>query len=318
MNLTTRFTRNWTPGIDASVVAGFALVSILAQGQTSIHITVSDPRPLVMAAERLEQLSGIPINYEDVRYENLAEMEDVTDKVTRPEQRAMAARVFGAPGARIIVPAGGELSILAQLDPATGKITDVLGPLNALLAAHQSKGLPGVYAIESLNGAFFITPSQVRNARGSLVPARSVLATPVNLPFARRTAAESLQLILDEVSKESGFKLGMGMVPVNALIQTETALGAAGEPARDIIARLLASVASAANGAGRPSPAISYQLLFSPRLRYYIFNARITPRRRRGGQPRVAFVLHHHDRARVGDQEVGPADAQPRLQELPG
>ena len=38
--------------------------------------------------------------------------------------------------------------------------------------------------------------------------------------------------------------------------------------------------------------------------------------RRRSAEPRVAFVLHHHDGARIGDQEIRAADADTRLEEF--
>jgi len=274
MNMNTLFALNRTPAIVMRAAAGFVLSSSLLVSQIkSVGVTVNGGRPLAKAAAQLERLSGIPINYEDVRYENQAEVEDVTDKVTRPEQRAMAPRPV-----RIMVPRGGELSISVQLDPVTGRLTDVLSPLNALLAAHLSKGLPGVYTVESANdGAFFITPSQVRDARGALVATKSVLVTPVTFSFARRNGAETLQLVLDQVLKVSGFKIGMGDVPLNGLIHTEVAIGADSEPARDVLVRLLASVVSGASVAGRASSAISYKLLFDPGLRYYMFNAAVVP-----------------------------------------
>ena len=38
--------------------------------------------------------------------------------------------------------------------------------------------------------------------------------------------------------------------------------------------------------------------------------------RRGGGEPRVAFVLDHHHRARIGHQEIGAADADVGRQKL--
>src|SRR5207245_4976140 len=113
-----------------------------------------------------------------------------------------------------------------QVDALTGRLVDVQGSLNAVLAAYSSRGYASGFVIQSAGGAYSIAPTQ-----------GSILVAPVTLPLQRRTGAETLQLLLNQVSKTSGFHVGFGMVPLNGMANTRVTIGARGEADTEVLAR---------------------------------------------------------------------------------
>ncbi|MBI1956223.1 MAG: hypothetical protein HYS38_07495, partial [Acidobacteria bacterium] len=62
-----------------SVALPLLVLNSIAFGQTkTVDITVDDPRPLYAAILKLQELSGIPINYEGVPFYYSADLKDVT------------------------------------------------------------------------------------------------------------------------------------------------------------------------------------------------------------------------------------------------
>ncbi len=76
-----------------------ALGATLASGQT---LSVNDPRPMMALADKLQGILTVPINYEDPRFENPGDVQDVTDTVVKNR-----AQFSG----RVLIPRGGELTV---------------------------------------------------------------------------------------------------------------------------------------------------------------------------------------------------------------
>lgn len=209
-----------------------------AVGQTKIiDITVDDPRPLAAAIDKIEELSGIPINYEDMPVYYSADVKDVTDAVARTPLPA---------GRRIIVARGGQLSVPIVVDAATGKLNGaqaVNAALVALISAYNSSGLPGGFDLEFFNGVFFTKPVRYRDATGATRPMTPVLSTPVTLPQEPSQAYQIWQLVIAQVSSaagvhvDAGWGAGMGDAGPD---MGQVAFGPQNEPADHVIARLLA------------------------------------------------------------------------------
>lgn len=112
----------------------------------------------------------------------------------------------------------------------------------------------------------------MRDISGNTAPVRAVLSTPITLPLQQRNAAETLDLILAAVSKASGFKIGVGSVPMNALAMGQVTIGANQEPASRVLARLLNALLGYGTVLPASSPALSYRVLYDVQLKYYMFN----------------------------------------------
>jgi hypothetical protein len=254
--------------------AGVLTLTALCFAQGSFRpVTVNNGRPVADAILELERLSGKAINFEDVRYEHPADLADVTDRVMTPAQRALAG-----PFARVIVPRGGSLTVTIPVDAATQKLTDALllqNALNLLLAQQRSAALPGAYALRNSADRLFVEPVQVRASSGNAVPSPSVLLSPITLPLAERTALDTLQLVLDQASRGSGYRIDVGSLPLAAFARNRLRFGADRRQASEVVADLLAAVAAVGRAAPEQAPKMSYRLLFDPQLRYYLFNVHV-------------------------------------------
>jgi len=259
--------------LHAAVAAllGILVAKGIAFGQSkTVTLTADGPRPLAKAVLEIEGLSGIPINYEDFRIEHPPDMNDVTDVVQGPAQKA------ANPNSRIIVPRGGHFSANILVDAVTGKLThttDVAHALNAILAAYRSSNLPGDFSLESFNGVFLIAPVRARAATGTTVPFVPIFSTRITLREVQRNAYQTLKLILDQVAKAVDFRIGLGAVP-RGTTASQITIGAEDEPASHVIARLMGSLATYGHRASDSSwvPGLSYTLLYDPGLKYYMFN----------------------------------------------
>ena len=190
------------------VVLQFLLGSSFALGQVvgetrTIEITVDDPRPLAAAILKLEELSGIPINYEDMPVYYSDDMRDVTDEVAQRPVPPGGKRMFGQ--------SGGQLSVPIEVDAATGKLIDleaVNTALAALVSAYNASDLPGDFDMEGRNGVFFVMPVRYRDATGTTQPMTPILSTPITLPEERRGWIQTIRLILGQVSAATGVEIG--------------------------------------------------------------------------------------------------------------
>ena len=227
-------------------------VSMGLYAQALMEIEVSDHRPLAAALEKLQALTGVPINYEDVPYENAADLEDVST----PEQRLQH------PGYRLLVPRKGRIQATVDARPQAS-LSETAGSVHALLASYRAAGLPGDFQVEQANGMIYVTPAKVLNRAGTLQEVQPRMDTVVTIPYAERTAIACVEEITRAVSAATGAKIAVGTFPFLAATKP-VACGANREPARNVLAALLSKLAD--------TPA-SYDLLFEP-LTGYMLNLR--------------------------------------------
>jgi hypothetical protein len=229
---------------------GIALVVPLLKGQSAIHfhtpttLNASGSRPLADMLQKLQQLYKFPITYEEVPYENPAEL------------RASNART--ATGVRPLFPLGGDLDVTLDSSASTP-----LSATQAVLSAYTGNGLPGLYQAIEGDGRVDVIPTHVRGTNGVMRPITPVMSQPVVLPPGERRIVDSLQAMGTALSKASGFKvyiLSSG-IPENATAD----LGSAGGAARDVIAKL---------GAQYGIP-ISFQALYEPNEKAYYVNLQL-------------------------------------------
>jgi hypothetical protein len=247
--------------------------SLFAQTAT---LTVNDPRPVYAGVLQIERLGSVPVNYEDLRYDDLADTQDITASIMTAAQKAQAPA-----GTKVIVPLGGKLMFTVAVDPASQALIGDLptgAALHALLgAANGSKSVPGTFQVSSYGNAFFVEPAQAHNAGGSTVALTPVLSTPVNLTGKESTGWDVVSSILAQVSRASGYNVTIGTVPTNALALSRVSITASGEPANYVLSRLLAAIAGGGSAGAQSNQGMSYQMLFDPRLRIYGFNIHTVP-----------------------------------------
>jgi hypothetical protein len=238
-----------------SIVVTLVVVSSGLPGQTSV-IEVTDHRPLAVALDRLQAATGVAINYEDIPYENIADLEDVST----PEQRVRH------PAYRLRVPCKGQVK--ATVGPrARESISETLAIVYALLSSYRAAGLPGDFKVDQANGMVYVAPSKVLKRTGSLQDAQSLMETVVSVPYAERRVIDCLETITRAISTAAGTRIAVGTFPFTSA-ERRVAWGASGIAARDALAALLHKVSDA--------PA-SYNLLFDP-MTGYMLNLRFIAR----------------------------------------
>lgn len=242
-------------------------LSLLANAQTVTLATVSnDGRPVDTIIGQIEKLSGIPINYEDLLYANPGDTIDIGGSVSK------------TPGAHLIVPRGGVLSVPVVVDSVSGNLIDSLGSANALngliTAANSSPIVAGRFRIDSYNGVFFVVPTYSRSADNDMAPITAILSTPVDLSGTKQTAFATLRAILNQVSQKTGIEIKIGTIPIKAFAVTETSLAASNQPASYALAGLFDAV-STSGGAPPGFQGMSYHAFFDPIAKYYALNIHI-------------------------------------------
>lgn len=262
-----------------AIFVGLLAANTLALAQTKIiDITVDDPRPLAAAIDKIEELSGIPINYEDVPIYYSGDLHDVTDAVARSPLPA---------GRRIIAPLVRHLFVPIPVDAATGKLNDAQAVKDALLrliSAYNSSGLPGGFDLEYYNGVFFVKPVRYRDAIGVTRPMTPLLSTPITLPQEPSLAYQIWRLVLDHVSSAAGVHVGAGWgagTGDTGPDMGKVAFGPQNEPADHVIARLLAPRNSPASATPDPNwdAGRSYRLFTDATSKFYALNVHVVANR---------------------------------------
>jgi hypothetical protein len=129
-----------------------------------------------------------------------------------------------------------------------------------VVAAYNSAGNVATFSVRP-GRIPHVVPDRLANEAGRLAKITPVLDTPITLEMKSRTVLEVLGEIIRAVSKQTGQRIGAGVVPT-ALLQDKIVLGADNKPARELLDDALFG------GAHR----FSWRLLYDPGLKAYFFN----------------------------------------------
>lgn len=214
----------------APLTSILVFAAALASAQAVAHAQVSAPfssKPVTIEADgrvlsdildKVEVAFKSPIDFEDAPLESAADLVVVT-----------------VPGARVEKSLGSPVSNLTvtftELDS-----TPYLAA-QSLIGAYAQAGYPGVYKVVPHDNRVDVVPAQVRSAGGSMRDVTPILTLPLTFPLAKRTLGDTMQLIMDAVSKQSGYAVfPSGSAPGFPLQTIE--LGANGESVGDVIENL--------------------------------------------------------------------------------
>ena len=201
---------------------------LLAQASKGIAVTA--PRPLWDAINALEAAAGGTVNYEDVPYENPADVQDYStpaQRAAQPQGWQLLGPVTGTVTAEIPVPANGAVTA-----------NDLLYDVNLLLASYRQNHLPGDFQVEQANGMLYVMATKVLGANGVVRTVTSPMLTVITIPTADRSVVGTVQAIFDAVGKATGLRIGVATLPFWP--SQRVAFGATAEVARDALARLFA------------------------------------------------------------------------------
>jgi hypothetical protein len=213
--------------------------SLPVSGSTEELFSVQGSRPLAEAVTVLERQYGWRINYEDPPYTDAADLVDSTDPNYRGTWRA-------------IDPRGGLLEIHYSISPLTGEPTE--SPqrfLQMLVDDHNRRGNAGRFQVSAIGDRYSVRPVQ-----------GSALDASITVPERRRTFQEALKVVLQAVSEAAGIAVRPG-AGLGQPRSDRFAFGASGEPARDVLMRLLQT---------QKGYRFSWQMLYAPKWGGYFFS----------------------------------------------
>ena len=220
------------------------------------QLSVEDPRPVAKALELLEKRYDWIITYEDPRYVQETEIADVTDRVSRNLDQYPPGQ---AP--RVLVPKGGSLNLSYDISPETNKPDSPAALIQTVLDANTSSHNAGIFHLQQEGQIFHVFPAQ-----------GSILDTRINLPDEERSVMETVEAILMAIADETGTKVEVGLVPINAFYNHRIRLGAEYETAASVLGRALEAIKPPTIQGGVSWAGVSWQLFYGPGNKSYFFN----------------------------------------------
>ena len=239
----------WVCG--AAAVTHISPALCATQPQT---VTIEDPRPIDKALELLQSKYGYVVTYEDPRYAYEGDLKDVSQQMTgssEPRDRRI----------RTLVPVGGAVNISI---PTTVIDSRALVPvLGQLLQSHSALQRGGHFRLLEDGGVFHVIPTEVQDRSGNWQPQSSLLDSTITVPkLTNANGGTMLNAICESLTKGSGARVVVGIVPVNMLMQHRGDLEANSEVARTVLLRALAF----------SSPQLSWSLLYDAGLQIFVLN----------------------------------------------
>jgi len=246
------------------LIAALASISWVRQGKAVQEIRkeslkVEGPRPMANAIEVLESRCRCPITYEDPRYVNSSEIDDVTAQVRRD-----LANYKTGEAPKVLIPKGGAISIEYNDSPASSELERTLMILRQLLDAHHANGNAGLFRFEIDGQLIHVVPTAIKNQAGQMAPQESFLDALITVPVQERRGLVTLQAICAAISQATKTKVIVGSVPMNLLAQHIGREGGKNQKARDLLLSLL-------EGSKRDA-GLSWQLLYDPGMKIYALN----------------------------------------------
>lgn len=198
---------------------------------SSARVFASEARPLNQAVTALVEEYGWAIDFEDPPY---ASKFDIVDNAT-PQWRA--AHPDSKAG---MIPAGGAFQTEYPEKPNTAtSLAEERMVLNKVVADYNQSGNPGKFTVrEEGNGRFAIVGEYVRDNEGKDKKLIPILDTPIYLPRSTRSAVNTIELILRELSAKTGINAVPGGMPTNPRHPIVT-VGGEEAPARNLLIEAL-------------------------------------------------------------------------------
>lgn len=231
------------------------LLALLSVNAQEASVSFTGPRSLMIALSEIQKATGTPISYEEPPYENAADLIQTTPG-SHPGLRPMiVART--SPNA-VVVPL-----------PGLGTPSDPAIFVEAVLAAYHKAGLPGRYKVVRRQNGIDLVPTGIAGLNGVMKTIAPIMSRPVAFPYAERSVVETLQLVVDAMSKAAGREVKLLMTPFTSGMPARIALSASGSSIADALSHLATKT-----GIGE----VSYLLAFDPNDNsYYLTVTGVSP-----------------------------------------
>ncbi|HEX5410256.1 MAG TPA: hypothetical protein VFZ27_00180 [Terriglobia bacterium] len=227
--------------------------AIIAHNQSYATVEANSPRPLLQAITAVREEYGWIVEYEDPPYEGSVDLVKDSSISRTPE------------GLVFLIPAGGAFQSTYPETPDTrGSPDGELEVLGKIVSDYNATKNPGKFVVRALqDGSYALIGQSSENSDGKEVSVPPVLDTTISLPGATRSAAVTIKLILVSLNKASSTKVGLGMVPINAFVQSQVTVGGSNVSAREFLVDVIDQIKAAK---------LIWELNFDPDGRVFYLN----------------------------------------------
>jgi hypothetical protein len=196
-------------------------------------LTANNPRPLFQAIDAIGQEYGWTIDFEDPPYQSHFDLVDRTD----PEWRS------SHPNAKGVTRVAGGAFQSSFPEPSTIVSEDAREQvLRKSVSDYNSSGNPGKFIVrKEAEGRYAVIGVSRKGEAGQDETVPVLLDSPITIPVQQRSAAETLQLIVERLSATSGVKvlLGSNWLSSDPLEDAEVSVGGTKISARTLLSQTL-------------------------------------------------------------------------------
>jgi hypothetical protein len=221
-------------GVVGHVILGILSATAAAAGLQSTgnekivrSIDVTDARPILRAVEALRERYHVAITYEDPRYANSQDLQDISYIHRGPL----------ASGVKLIAPRGGTINFTYQ--EVSGKPQEnVLSLIRRLLTEYAAQGGPVFDVLERTTPSgqeWNVIAMKARGADGAFSNQPDILGAHIFVPKAKRSIADMLVEMLQQLKTETGYRVVLGTTERGV---GTAELGADNVSARDVLLQL--------------------------------------------------------------------------------
>ena len=215
------------PGLPTFAAPPIDGVKVTEQGRYS----VTDPRPLEIAAILLQRKLGVPISYEETAWVYAG---DLVNASTLPGNEKLS-------GTGPLVPRLTKLDLTIPMTPSALATVAPETLAQQAIDSHRSYGNPGDFKVVRFgDGELSIVIDKATTKEGRLVAQNAPLDTRISFPEADRSLLDTLNLIVKGIAAKSQMQLLLGpSAPPRYFVEKKIRVGAQDEPARNVLARAL-------------------------------------------------------------------------------
>jgi hypothetical protein len=207
----------------------------------SVTVLVTDPRPIADAAIRLEQVYGVPINYEDPITVNESRMENRSDHVQGTSVSPRQTMVHKTESLSFTYRVPKSLPSWGG-DPQQFKaesIRAVADALTSVLAGYAASGAPENFSIREEDEMLFIVPKDFLNKEGKLAVTSPIMDTKLTISPRSRTRGDFLEEFCKSLSDAANARVTCMFQLDPRILQKQTTASGSGVTAHSLLDQLL-------------------------------------------------------------------------------
>jgi hypothetical protein len=210
-----------------------------------ITISGNGPRPLQQALGALRLKYNGAVSYEEPQY-------------LSPKAMIEDPHIKGT-----FIPASKPFSVeIAPVQSATDS-AGAEKSLQLIVDAYNRSGNPGQFEIRNTEGKVIpVVGVASIDDKGSFVPQKPLLDSPVTIPARERTISDTVDLLCQKLSDGTHVPISVGISPRSLVDHTNVNLGGDKTPARSILAQALAA----------STAPLYWQLVYDPNSKGYVLN----------------------------------------------